>query len=484
MSNAIDFALGYNLAPMRSSGREAVAVNQGVMDRMSAGVKGLSTAWQSFTGLAAVGFAVGAAKSLGSFASEIRDLSDQTALSTDMFQRYSFAVSQSGGNQEVFAKGMIAIQQAQQSAITGNEKAIASFATLGITISDLRTLSPDKLFLAFADSMKISGGSAESFAALAELVGVKVATKLVPSLKMGRDGFLEVANSASIASENAINSAEAMGDSWGAFGLSLKTMALNSVQWFDELDLSGTTAVRNAIALRDATKAFDKRYVPMPVGFDPTQTDRQGPLMQDFQPGVDPLPDYGIGPFLPPPGPSAEEKAIAEERQNAAEDIYAIEQKIARLKLEGGREQMSQLDLIKSLEAERAALLFKSENLSKSPLAASRVRGAQAKLEAEELGNRISKVQKNFQAGVATGEQFGPTLEDLGIRNPRMRGGGATSQGAGGLVTGGLVSGGAAYLSRARGMGLGRPSSITHRGGPEERMAGDMRELLTIWKRN
>ena len=106
------------------------------------------------------------------------------------------------------------------------------------------------------------------------------------------------------------------------------------------------------------------------------------------------------------------------------------------------------------------------------------MRGAQAKLEAEQLGNRISKVQKNFQAGVATGEQFGPTLEDLGIRNPRMRGGGATSQGAGGLVTGGLVSGG------ARGMGLGRPSSITHRGGPEERMAGDMRELLTIWKRN
>ena len=140
---------------------------------------------------------------------------------------------------------------------------------------------------------------------------------------------------------------------------------------------------------------------------------------------------------------------------------------------------MSQLDLIKSLEAERAALLFQSENLSKSPLAASRVRGAQAKLEAEQLGNRISKVQKNFQAGVATGEQFGPTLEDLGIRNPRMRGGGATSQGAGGLV-----SGGAAYLSRARGMGLGRPSSITHRGGPQERMATDMRELLTIWKRN
>lgn len=479
MSNAIDFALGYNLAPMRSSGREAVAVNQGVMDRMSAGISGLGAQWQKFAGLAVVGFAVGAAKTLGAFASEIRDLSDQTGLSTDMFQRYSFAVSQSGGTQEIFAKGMIAIQQAQQSAITGNEKAIASFAALGITLADLRTLSPDQLFLAFAAAMKSSGGSAESFAALAELVGVKVATKLVPSLKLGSDGFLELGNSASVASKNAIDAAEAAQDSWDTFLRSVKVMGLEAFQWFNESDFSGATAMREGLAFRAKTKAFDKAYVPMPLGFDPMSTDRMGPTMQDFQPGVDPLPDYGIGPFLPPPGPSAEEQAIADERQKAAEDIYAIEQKIARLKLEGGREQMSQLDLIKSLEAERATLLFQSQNLSNSPLAASRVRGAQAKLEAEQLGNRIAKVQKNFQAGVATGEQFGPTLEDLGIRNPRMRGGGATSQGAGGLV-----SGGAAYLSRARGMGLGRPSSITHRGGPEERMAGDMRELLTIWKRN
>ena len=473
MSNAIDFALGYNLAPMRSSGREAVAVNQGVMDRMSAGISGLGAQWQKFAGLAVVGFAVGAAKTLGAFASEIRDLSDQTGLSTDMFQRYSFAVSQSGGTQEVFAKGMIAIQQSQQSAITGNEKAIASFATLGITLSDLQKLSPDQLFLAFADAMKISGGSAESFAALAELVGVKVATNLIPSLKLGRDGFLELGKSATVAGEDAINAAESAQDAWDKFGRDVKSIGLNI---FDALgDIGGEQTLERQ----------EKQYGKFKTMFDKARaasdmlTPTLGPTMQDFQPGVDPLPDFGIGPFLPPPGPSAEEKAIADERQKAAEDIYAIEQKIARLKLEGGREQMSQLDLIKSLEAERAALLFQSENLSKSPLAASRVRGAQAKLEAEQLGNRISKVQKNFQAGVATGEQFGPTLEDLGIRNPRMRGGGATSQGAGGLV-----SGGAAYLSRARGMGLGRPSSITHRGGPQERMAGDMRELLTIWKRN
>ena len=479
MSNAIDFALGYNLAPMRSSGREAVALNQGVMDRMSAGVNGLGAQWQKFAGLIGVGFLVGAAQSLADFAGEIRDLSDTTGLSTDMFQRYSFAVSQSGGSQAVFSQSIIAIQQAQQSAVTGNEKAIASFAVLGITFADLQRLSPDQLFLAFADAIKNSGASAESFAALAELVGKKVATKLLPSLKLGSDGFVELGKAAGVASQEAINFAESAGDEWNTFLTNVKTGALDAISVLNDFgNKINEMGGGRSLDLEAKTKAFEKGYVPMPLGFDPMSTDRMGPTMQDFQPGVDPLPDYGIGPFLPPPGPSAEEKAIAEERQKAAEDIYAIEQKIARLKLEGGREQMSQLDLIKSLEAERAALLFQSENLSKSPLAASRVRGAQAKLEAEQLGNRISKVQKNFQAGVATGEQFGPTLEDLGIRNPRMRGGGATSQGAGGLVTGGLVSGG------ARGMGLGRPSSITHRGGPEERMAGDMRELLTIWKRN
>ena len=483
MSNAIDFALGYNLAPMRSSGREAVALNQGVMDRMSAGVNGLGAQWQKFAGLIGVGFLVGAAQSLADFAGEIRDLSDTTGLSTDMFQRYSFAVSQSGGSQAVFSQSIIAIQQAQQSAITGNEKAIASFAVLGITFADLQRLSPDQLFLAFADAIKNSGASAESFAALAELVGKKVATKLLPSLKLGSDGFVELGKAAGVASQEAINFAESAGDEWNTFLTNVKTGALDAISVLNDFgNKINEMGGGRSLDLEAKTKAFDKAYVPMPLGFDPMSTDRMGPTMQDFQPGV----VEGFEQFGPSredlgivTGPSAEEKAIADERQKAAEDIYAIEQKIALLKLETGREQMSQYDLIKSLEAERAALLFQSENLSNSPLAASRVRGAQAKLEAEQLGNRISKVQKNFQAGVATGEQFGPTLKDLGIRNPRMRGGGATSQGAGGLV-----AGGAAYLERVRGMGLGRPSSITHRGGPEERMAGDMRELLTIWKRN
>ena len=334
--------------------------------------------------------------------------------------------------------------------------------------------------------MKSSGGSAESFAALAELVGVKVATKLVPSLKLGSDGFLELGNSASVASKNAIDAAEAAQDSWDTFLRSVKVMGLEAFQWFNESDSSGATAMREGLALRAKTKAFEKSYVPMPVGFDPTQTDRQGPSMQDFQPGV--VEGFEqFGPPAPADGPTAEETAVAAIRAKAAAAIYAIEQKIARLKLEGGREQMSQVELIASLEAERAGLLRSSRGMEGSYDSQLRVMAAQLRLQAEEVGSRIAKARSSFQAGQSTGEQFGPTLADL----TGGSGGGAASggvirkggEGAGVFSSGGLISGGAAALSRARGMGLGRPSSVTSRGGPQERMAGDMRELLTLWKR-
>jgi hypothetical protein len=446
-----------------------------------------ATAASSLGGLLGGGALIAGARSLGNFASEIRDLSDTTGLTTAMFQRYSFAVSQSGGSQEVFVKGLIAIQQAQQSALTGNEKAIASFAALGITLADLRRLSPDQIFLAFADAMKSSGGSAESFAAIAELVGVKVATKLVPSLKMGSDGLVELGKSASIASDQAIAAAEAAQDAWDKFGRDVKVIGLEAFEWFNKSDAAGNTAMRNALALRAKTKALEQSYVPMPLGFDPTFNERMGPLMKDFQPGV--VEGFEqFGPSIPSAGPTAEEKAVADAREKAARDIYEIEQKIARLKLESGRDQMSQTELIASLEAERAGLQRGAASLSGSVDSNLRVMAAEMRMQAEEVGRRAAGVRARFMAGESTGEQFGPTLAELtGSRSTSSAASsGAVSKGGAGAglwSSGGLVSGGAAYLARARGMGLGRPSSVTTRGGPQERMAADMRELLTLWKR-
>ena len=449
-----------------------------------------ATAASSLGGLLGGGALLAGARSLGNFASEIRDLSDTTGLTTDMFQRYSFAVSQSGGSQEVFTKGMIAIQQAQQQAISGNEKAIASFAALGVTLADLRRLSPDQLFLAFADAMQRSGASAESFAALADLVGVKVATKLVPSLKPGSKAFLEIAAAARIASNNAINTGEEAGDSWAAMWQQVKVEGLEAFNFLN--DLGNKINELGEGGDRARAKVFSKNFANARAASD-ALAPQMGPFMKDFQPGV----VEGFEQFGPTRAdlgiraePTAEEQAVADARAKAARDIYEIEQKIARLKLESGRDQMSQTELLASLEAERAGLLRGAANLDGSVDSNLRVMAAEMRLQAEEVGRRSASARARFMAGESTGEQFGPTLAELtGGRSTSaaasavgaVRKGGA---GAGLWSSGGLVSGGAAYLSRARGMGLGRPSSETSRGGPQERMAADMRALLTIWKRD
>jgi hypothetical protein len=218
---------------------------------------------------------------------------------------------------------------------------------------------------------------------------------------------------------------------------------------------------------------------------------QMGPFMQDFQPGV--VEGFEqFGPTREDLGirnePTAEEKAVADAREKAARDIYEIEQKIARLKLESGRDQMSQTELIASLEAERAGLQSGAASLAGSVDSNLRVMAAEMRMQAEEVGRRAAGVRARFMAGESTGEQFGPTLAELtGSRSTSAAASsGAVSKGGAGAglwSSGGLVSGGAAYLASARGMGLGRPSSVTTRGGPQERMAADMRELLTLWKR-
>jgi hypothetical protein len=185
--------------------------------------------------------------------------------------------------------------------------------------------------------------------------------------------------------------------------------------------------------------------------------------------------------------PTAEEQAVADDREKAARDIYEIERKIARLKLESGRDQMSQTELIASLEAERAGLQRGAASIKGSVDSNLRVMAAEMRLQAEEVGRRAAGVRARFMAGESTGEQFGPTFAELtaGSRASASSGGAVRKggEGAGLFSSGGLISGGAAFLARSRGMGIGRPASVTQRGGPQERMAADMRELLTVWKR-
>lgn len=197
---------------------------KGMNDAVAHTNKTSKAMFQSLSGVGAglaaglsAGAVVAGARSLIDFGSNIKDMSDSVSLSTDKFQQFSFAIEQSGGTQEAFVKGMSALIQKLEEAKGGNDAAIASFQKLGISLSDIGSKRPDEILLMIADALKASDGSGAAFAATCDIIGSKVALKMVPALKDGSAGFSELANSADTASKSAIKAADDAGDAWDRF---------------------------------------------------------------------------------------------------------------------------------------------------------------------------------------------------------------------------------------------------------------------------
>ncbi len=230
-ANALDFSLGYDLAPMRSTGAQAITLNQRVMHAIGSQFRLTEESGKNIgklfkgIGLASGVAALATGRAVLNLGSEINDMSDAVGLGTDTFQRFSFAISQAGGKQTDFVRGMGALIGKIEEGKDGNEKALASFNKLGITFGDLNRLTPDQILLRIADALKQTGADGASTATVMDLLGSKVALKLIPSLKEGSDAFLKAGDSAKIMSKEAIASIDAMGDTLNKW----KVSALSAV---------------------------------------------------------------------------------------------------------------------------------------------------------------------------------------------------------------------------------------------------------------
>ena len=97
--------------------------------------------------LAAVGTAFAAtAKEAISFADKINDVAKANEMSVQSVLRMSQALSTNGGNADDAGKLMASFANKIDEAAQGSEKAQKSFKSIGVTLQDLRTLSPQELF--------------------------------------------------------------------------------------------------------------------------------------------------------------------------------------------------------------------------------------------------------------------------------------------------------------------------------------------------
>lgn len=425
MSNAIVFTFGGDNSPLARTLDQTQAMVLSSVQQTAAKLGGIASSLNGALQAAVLGVGV---KGLLDFAGTVSDLSASVNLNTDTFQRWSFALEQSGGKQEDLVKSMGVLISKMEDAKGGNQGAIDSFARLGITLSDLQRSSPQDLFLRIADALKSSGADGATTAGVMDLLGTKIAMKVIPALKDGSAAFLTLGQDAKIASAEAIKAADDLGDRFAGLANTAKTSALQGL--FNWADLFSTQkefvqaadgqmsgfAANIAAAARTITTALGLRGfegAPQISGspdMDAARAEQQGRLKPKAPAGVAEV--FSFGPSFSEMGASTpEEQAMLAQRAKTMQEIAGIASRIAEINLEASRDGMDAAQLISSLSRERAAIAAQALRYERDIFGLHQKEGAELRLQEASITRRIAALQRSLAVtanATATGEQFGP----------------------------------------------------------------------------
>lgn len=152
-----------------------------------AGLKDAHSSFEKFARAAGVGISVAgveeASRSLIEYGAKVYDLGQRFGVSTTAIQKFGNAAEENGSSLEGVAKGFNKLDIAISKALGGNGQLIKAFADLGVTVTDLRTLTPEELML------KI-GKSSMNASDMVKILG-KSALELRPTLAGLADGTIE-----------------------------------------------------------------------------------------------------------------------------------------------------------------------------------------------------------------------------------------------------------------------------------------------------
>lgn len=186
--------------------------------------KKLGAAFAAIT--VAVGYAV---KKTIDAADQMRDLSQQTGISTEVLSKYAYAAEQSGASLETLTGGINKMQKSLFEAASGTAKQAEAFQRLGLSVTDLMKLSPDQQFEAIAESLSKIENVTLRNATAQEIFGRGYA-RLIPLMKEGAGGIKEMTDrfesfNATISQDFADN-ADRFNDNLGDMALVAKGAAI------------------------------------------------------------------------------------------------------------------------------------------------------------------------------------------------------------------------------------------------------------------
>lgn len=150
----------------------------------------------AMAGAFAATFTVEKFKEAMNFAAGIQELSEQTGLTTEEFQRLSYQLRQVGGNQQDVVRGLNTLDRMMGKVRDGNEQAIKDFERLGISMDDV--ISNDRISLLTKLSDAMLNVSAEerggALDALRRLLGDDSARRFIAAFEEDFVGGMAQAN--------------------------------------------------------------------------------------------------------------------------------------------------------------------------------------------------------------------------------------------------------------------------------------------------
>jgi hypothetical protein len=199
---------------------------------------------------------------------KLADLAEKFGVAGSAIQKLGNAASLSGAGVEEVASALNKAAIKSQQAVAGNEDLQASFAKIGLSVSDLASASPEQIMMAFADAMASGSIKGQEFALAVDLMG-RSATSLLPMLSQGSAAINKQGEAMGVWSDETIANLKAADDQikilqntfTQIFGniASIITPVINAYQKFVEvLTLAGFAVKELATGNLQGAKAMVK----------------------------------------------------------------------------------------------------------------------------------------------------------------------------------------------------------------------------------
>ena len=145
---------------------------------------------------------------------QLQDIAEKFGVSASKLQMLGNAASVFGSGVEQVSAGLNKLSLAQQKAVsgeTGSEALVATFAEVGISLEELRTMGAEDIFLRISDSFASGANDGRQFVIVNELLG-KAQTDLIKVLNQGSAAIVEQGNSMGVFSDETIANLSELSD--------------------------------------------------------------------------------------------------------------------------------------------------------------------------------------------------------------------------------------------------------------------------------